>query len=255
MSVKLVRLQHNFSRAAREYDQRSRFQQVETRRVYDAALMLLRDGAKVVDIGCGTGFFAELAQERPWAIHGVDIAEGMCREASKRGFVAQADAQALPFADGSMDVAVSSLCLQWVGDIGAAMREMARVVKPGGRAIIATLGPDSLQELRAAANAAELPLGLLPMRGADAYLAAAHDAGFDVTMADHTKAVEYYPSVKALLDSMRMIGAGNNFAAAPRGLTGVARWKSMLAEYQRLQGPHGLPATWERLFMILRKPA
>lgn len=256
MAVKRTRLMQNFSAAAPEYDARAAFQRVETARVYDAARMLLAADARILDIGCGTGQFAAMAHQAQagWRITGLDIAQGMCRAAQARCPVLQADAQSLPLADGAFDAVVSSLCLQWAEDLPQAFAEIARVLRPGGRAIIASLAEASLKELRAAADVAALPLGLLAMQGGDAYRVAIAQAGLAVTMFRQQADIDYYPDVSALLDSMRLIGAGNNFTGSARGLTGAGRWKAMLRAYETLRTPRGIPATWDRLFMILHKP-
>lgn len=255
MVVLPFKLKQNFSDAAAGYDDRAKFQHVQTRRVADAALMLLPEKATLVDVGCGTGYFAaQVSATRPlWQMIGVDVAAGMCAAAAQRCTAVQADATALPLADASVDAVVSSLCLQWVDDLPQAMAEIARVLKPGGRAILASLGTESLQELRVAAEMAELPLGLLPMKGAKDYRAALAVHGLQVMLFEQTADVEYYPTVRALLDSMRQIGAGNNFAAG-HGLMGAQRWKNMVAHYETIRDQHGLPATWERLFMVVSKP-
>ena len=256
MTVMRHRLMRNFSAAAAEYDARAEFQHVETARVFDAAAMLLPADARIVDIGCGTGYFAQLASraQKNWRITGIDIAPGMCALASAQCAVVQADAVALPMADASCQAVVSSLCLQWVEALPRALAEMYRVLQPGGRAIIATLGSQTLRELRGVAAEAELSLGMLPMREAQEYRWMISDAGFGVTLFEQKPGLEYYPTVGALLDSMRLIGAGNNFASGARGLTGAGRWKKMLARYESQRDRQGIPATWDRIFTILHKP-
>lgn len=257
MNIARHRLQQNFSRAAAQYDARAQFQHIQTRRVFDAAQMLLPVEARLLDIGCGTGYFARLAAEkRPaWNVPGLDIAAGMCAQAATHGSAIQADAAALPIASGVLDAAVSSLCLQWVENKSAAFAEIARVLRPGGCAVIATLGDRTLHELRAAATQADVPLGLLPMSHVEEYHAAIATAGLSVTLCEQRAEVAFYPSVSALLDSMRNIGAGNNFAEPSRGFIGSKRWRAMLAAYETLRTPRGIPATWEHLFMLLRKPS
>ncbi len=256
MTVLRKLVKHNFSRAASEYDARAEFQHGGTARVVDAALMLLPEKARIVDVGCGTGQFAAMTQGlRPaWRVLGVDIAAGMCKAAASRCAPIQADAAALPLADDSCEGVVSSLCLQWVEDLDAALREIHRVLRPGGRAIIASLAAGTLEELRAATTHAELNLGLLTMRADEEYRASIDHAGLAVTLFKCEADVEYYTHVNALLDSMRRIGAGNNFAHQPNGLMGARRWKAMLRYYESLRTPQGIPATWNRLFMILHKP-
>jgi malonyl-CoA O-methyltransferase len=254
MSIARIEIMKNFSRAAMEYDVRAQFQHSETARVLDAALMIFPEHAQVVDIGCGTGYFAEIAKtKRPeWNIIGIDIAAGMCAEASHRCMAIQGDAIALPLADNSCDSLVSSLCLQWVKDLPQAFAEMARVLRPGGRAIIATLASESLLELRAATAHAALPLGMLSMLPAHHYQLALEKSGLGITLFTQDMALEYYADVPALLNSMRRIGATNPTRVS--GLTGARRWKAMLVEYEKMRAPQGLPATWDRLFMVLNKP-
>lgn len=257
MQVARARLQQKFGDAANDYDALAQFQHVQTRRVLDAAVMLLPDSARVLDVGSGTGYFAHAAQAvRPhWRVIGLDLAFGMCAVANARCAMVNADAVRLPLADASVDGAVSSLCYQWVEDQEAAFMELARVLKPGGRAIIASLGEATLMELRDCALKAQLPLSLLNMPSHNATLAALKGAGFTISMHDIRHEVRHYPTVAALLDSMRAIGAGNNFSGGVRGLTGPKRWAAMLAAYETLRTPLGIPATWEHHFFVVSKQA
>ena len=256
MVVLRKQVMENFSRAAVGYDAYAQFQHGETARVLDAALMLLPEKARVLDIGCGTGYFTQIAaQARPdWDMLGVDLAFGMCAASAKLHKAIQADAVALPLADASVDAVVSSLCLQWVEKLDVAFAEITRVLKPGGRAIIASLGAESLYELRQAAKDAELPLTLLPMSNAARYHAAIAANGLNATLFKQDAHVDHFATVSELMESMRRIGAGNNLEAPARGMTGPRRWKSMLAHYEIQRTPRGLPASWDRLFMILHKP-
>ena len=256
MKVMRDKMQQAFSDAATEYHQRAQFQHVQTARVVDAAQMLLPATATVIDMGCGTGFFAELAKQKcsTWNIFGVDIAEGMCGFAVNFCLPIQADARQLPLAENVADGVVSSLCLQWIDDLSLAFGEIFHVLKPGGFAIVGSLGVDTLHELRHAASKADLALGLLPMRDEAAYRAAIEASGLEISLFQRDLSLEYYPTVSALMDSMRRIGAGNHMENAPRKLTGASRWKKMLAEYETLRTEQGLPSSWDRLFMVLRKP-
>ena len=257
MKVARQILQHSFSRAALAYDARAQFQHTETLRVLDAALMVLPEVATIADIGCGTGYFAAIAKEkRPhWRLIGVDIARGMCAVAATRCEAVNADAACLPLVDGSLDAAVSSLCYQWVENQAAAFAELARVLKPGGRAVVASLGANTLAELRASAEQAQVPLGLLPMRDFAECKADIVASGLAITLAECRAVTQYYPHVSALLESMRAIGAGNNFVNGARGFIGPKRWAAMVAHYERQRTLDGIPATWEQHFFILHKPA
>jgi SAM-dependent methyltransferase len=92
-------------------------------------------GARVLDVGCGTGAVCALAARRGALPTGVDVAAGMLAEARRRhpGLAfAEADAAALPFPDGSFDAAVGNFVLNHLPAPEAAVAELARVLAPGG---------------------------------------------------------------------------------------------------------------------------
>jgi SAM-dependent methyltransferase len=95
-------------------------------------------GHTVLDVACGTGVVAAAAAERvgpSGAVTGVDINPGMIAVAARTRGVrwAQADAARLPFPDGGFDRVLCQAGLQFVPDRLGALREMRRVLRPGGR--------------------------------------------------------------------------------------------------------------------------
>jgi len=91
----------------------------------------------VLDVATGTGAVArELERQHACAVVGVDQSAGMLAEARRRlnGRVrlVEASADALPFADGELDALTFTYLLRYVDDPPATLRELARVVKPGG---------------------------------------------------------------------------------------------------------------------------
>lgn len=107
-------------------------------------------GERVLDVACGTGVVTRLAAERVGlngAVAGLDINPSMlavARSVPSSGAAIEwheASAESLPLADGSFDVVLSSLGLQFVADKASALREMWRVLAPDGRLGIATVGP------------------------------------------------------------------------------------------------------------------
>jgi len=118
-----------------------------TLRLLDEAAGDVAAGARrILDVGCGTGALAVAAAER-WPsviVDGVDASEGMlaiaCGELEARpGPIrdrvryAHGYADRLPFADGTFDVVLSAFVLQLVPSRSRALREMRRVLRPGGR--------------------------------------------------------------------------------------------------------------------------
>ena len=111
-------------------------------RIFHVQLILryfgdLQDG-RVLDIGCGKGRFARvLKDQNPQArIVGFDLAEAMLRFVSSDMAPCCGSMTALPFADRSFDAAYATESLEHAVDIGKAIDEMCRVVRPGGRIVV-----------------------------------------------------------------------------------------------------------------------
>jgi SAM-dependent methyltransferase len=104
---------------------------------------------RVLDIGCGQGELAQrLAMELGIRVAAVDQSPRMVELAQQRGVDARVgDIQALDFPNGSFDCVVAAWMLFHVPDLGRGLGEIARVLRPGGRLVAATNGPDHLQEL------------------------------------------------------------------------------------------------------------
>lgn len=119
-----------------------------------AELMLsiaaLRPGERVLDVGCGTGVVTRLAAERVGpngAVAGLDVNPGMLAVARSvtppdRAIEwHEASAESMPLPDGAFDAVLCPLSLQFVPDRPAALREVRRVLAPGGRLILSVPGP------------------------------------------------------------------------------------------------------------------
>ncbi len=109
------------------------------------ALLAPRAGERALDIGCGPGLTTEALARAVGAhgrVSGVDIAPAMlsiarrhCASLPQVAFEL-ADVTRLPYADASFDVALASQVYEYVGEVDAALAELARVIRPGGRAVL-----------------------------------------------------------------------------------------------------------------------
>jgi ubiquinone/menaquinone biosynthesis C-methylase UbiE len=105
-------------------------------------------GGDVLEVGCGTGLVLARIQRFARSAQGVDLSPGMLERARARGLdVRLGSASELPFADASFDVSCSFKVLAHVQPIELALREMARVVRPGGHVLAEFYNPWSLRAL------------------------------------------------------------------------------------------------------------
>lgn len=135
----LVEIREFFNRAAADEEH---YPSTIDPRIFHVKLILehigdLRSG-RVADIGSGKGRFARLVKERwPMAkVAAVDLAEEMLQHVPGGIHRVAASMTALPIASGSCDAAYATESLEHAVDIPAAIAELARIVKPGGRIAI-----------------------------------------------------------------------------------------------------------------------
>jgi ubiquinone/menaquinone biosynthesis C-methylase UbiE len=180
---------HEYGRDAAEYDRRwARYERasLELLRPWVASATL----GRVLDVGCGTGNLLHLladAGARVDAYAGLDPAPAMLRIAAEklraariRGALAAAPVEALPFADGAFDTAVSASTLHDWTDPRAGMAEVRRVLRPGGTLLLLDWhrDPPSMRLLNAWMRLVRIRYGRMYSRGE--MTAMLHDAGFRV---------------------------------------------------------------------------
>jgi SAM-dependent methyltransferase len=129
-------------------------QEPEFRSVYETVLdeANVGRGQMVLDVGCGSGFFCQLARRRGARVAGIDAADGLiaiARERTPDGDFHVGDMEDLPFADGMFDLVTGFNSFQFAADPANALRQGKRVAKPTGRIAMAVWG--SAQDCQAAA--------------------------------------------------------------------------------------------------------
>jgi SAM-dependent methyltransferase len=132
-----------------------------------------------------------------------------------RWLAVAAEEEALPFADGALDLVVSALALQLVNDLPGTLIQIRRALRPDGLLLAALVGGDTLTELRQAFAAAESEIegGISPrvapfadVRDIGALL---QRAGFALPVTDVDRLVVRYASPLALMHDLRKMGAAN----------------------------------------------
>jgi len=132
-------------RTAQQLDVMYRKRDVLRRRQLVRAALAVETGHRVLDVGCGPGFYsAELLAEvgAKGTVVGVDPSAAMLVAAARRcegqanAAFHQGNATSLPVADRDFDRALCVQVLEYVADVPAALAELYRVLRPGGRALV-----------------------------------------------------------------------------------------------------------------------
>jgi malonyl-CoA O-methyltransferase len=210
-----------FARAARTYAGASRLEAEVAARMSERLDYVKIAPRRILDAGSGPARDARVLRRRYAGaqIVALDFALALLPRAGwfhRPPLTVCADMARLPFAAQVFDLVWSNMALHWLNEPLAAFREFGRTLGPQGLLMFSTLGPDTLQELRAAAGAARVH-GFIDMHDLGDMLLA---AGFSAPVMDmELIAIEYKQSA-ALLDDLRKSGQTNARRDRARGLAG-----------------------------------
>jgi len=246
-----------FGRAAEHYDGAAHLQ----RRVADQLMaqvseLPLRQAGHVVDLGTGTGYcLPSLAQRfQPSLLTALDLAEPMLARARQR--VAQvspvqADLENPPLADNSVDLAVSSLAVQWLDRPDAFINRLAQVLKPGGYLALSTLGPKTLAELRQAWAQVDQATHVNRFLPASDWQAAIAASSLTLTFWHEEQLEVRYDAPLNLVRELKALGAHH---VERQHTPAVGHLRPMLRAYEEFICADGrYPATWDVFYLIARK--
>ena len=175
--------------------------------------VVLRTFERAVDLGTPTDAVRRVLAESGKIATAISAAPAT--EPRDGSLHVAADEEALPFADGSLDLIVSALALQFVNDLPGTLIQIRRALKPDGLFLAALIGGDSLAELREAFAQAESEIegGVSPRVAPFADLrelgALLQRAGFALPVVDSDRLTVRYQSVFALMRDLRRMGATN----------------------------------------------
>ncbi len=249
------RVRRSFDRAATTYDAAAVLH-AEVRGNLLARLDLMKLAPRVaVDAGAGTGHASHaLIRRYPKAlIIALDSSQRMLQAAARRQTWLRrfarvcADAAHLPLAEGSVDLIVSNLMLQWC-DPDAVFAEFRRVLAPHGLVSFTTLGPDTLRELRSAWRAADSRTHVNQFIDMHDIGDALVRAGFASPVLDVERYTLTYPDLRRVAADLKDTGAHNATMGRARGLTGRRRFAAVQVAYEAYRQDGRLPATYEVVF-------
>ncbi len=249
-----------FEKSAASYDEAAVLQREIGSRLLERLDYINHQPQSILDVGAGTGFCSHHLAERYARadIYALDFAMNMLRRARTgvswwqrlrhRYIFINGDAEQLPLANGSIDMLISSLAIQWCNDLDRVFSEFRRVLAPGGMLMFTTFGPDTLRELRS--SWAKVDGENHVNRFFDM-----HDIG-DALMrhgfAEPVMDTEYltmtYRDALTLMKDLKQIGAHNVMQGRSRHLTSRTQLKQMLAAYEQFRHDGVLPASYEVVY-------
>ncbi len=252
-----------FSRAAHSYDEAARVQHFSALELAQQLQLLcsqnsMRMNGCWLDLGCGTGFAVPtLIQQGAEQVVGADIAEGMCITSKEKltqfPFSAIAcDAENLPFSAQSFDGIFSNLMIQWSEQLSDLCYEASRVLKEDGLFAFATLGPNTMHELKTAWQQVDPYVHVNSFETRDNLIATCEQF-FDIESIHQQEMVQQHSSLSALLKELKAIGATNVNSGRRSGLGGRARLAQLEKAYLQQQNNDYLPLTYDLIWVIARK--
>ena len=174
-----------------------------------------------------------------------------------RGAAVAADEEALPFADGSFDLAIAGLTLHWVNDLPGTLIQIRRALRPDGLFLAALWGEGTLFELRHSLMEAESAVEggasprISPFVGVREGGALLQRAGFALPVVDTDVITVTWPDALALMRDLRGMGESNALVERTRRF---ARRETIFAAAERYRERHGdaegrVPATFQVVYL------
>ena len=252
------RIRQAFDQAAATYDEAADVQREvcdRLARCFEQTGSDFQPGT-VLEAGCGTGYGVRWLRQRwPRAeLTLVDFASGMLiasRLQCPCTMQVCADIEALPFADQRFDLYWSSLAWQW-NDPRQCLTEAGRVLRPGGRLAVATLGIDNFPELRHAFAAIDDYSHVLTIPTPERLLAHCRVDGWTVNIWQRQAVRRHYPDLRTLLRRVKAVGAREVEQRRPAPF-GRTAWQAVTARYEQLREPEGLPLTYDVVWLIAHR--
>ena len=249
-----------FEKSAAGYDEAAVLQREVAGRMLGRLDYIRHQPARILDVGAGTGFCSQQLAVRyaKAEILVLDFALNMLQQAQghrswwqrlrhRYRFIA-GDAEQLPLADGSVDMLVSSLAIQWCNDLDKVFAEFRRVLAPGGMLMFTTFGPDTLKELRASWSTVDDEVHVNHFFDMHDVGDALMRHGFAEPVMDTEYLTMTYRDVLTLMKDLKQIGAHNVTQGRSRHLTGKTQLKKMLVAYEQFRRDGLLPASYEIVY-------
>jgi malonyl-CoA O-methyltransferase len=272
MQLDKAKIRQSFSAASVTYDGVA-----ELQRTVGMALLAACDteslNGTLLDLGCGTGFLtanllasvgcasrtvnpAEYLENGTLCVPyitviALDIALPMLQvtrtklaDVSNVSYLC-ADAEQLPFVGQIADTVFSNLALQWCVNLEAVFTDIKRALKPGGKLIFSTFGPQTLQELKAAWAEVDDFNHVNDFYSEQQLTGFLQQSGYTEIAVETKVYTSSYGSVLALMKELKHIGAHNVIAGRNKSITTRTQMQRMTAAYEQYRSGDLVTATFE----------
>jgi malonyl-CoA O-methyltransferase len=269
MQLDKARIRQSFAAASITYDGVAALQRTVGKALLDTIDTKSLTGT-LLDLGCGTGFLtANLSESQvgcasrtvnlengtqsvPYmnvialdiALPMVQVTRAKLSDTSNVGYLC-ADVEQLPLAGQIADSVFSNLALQWCVNLEGVFIEIKRVMKPDGRLVFSTFGPQTLQELKAAWVDVDDFNHVNDFYGEQQLRHFLQLAGYTEIAIEARVYISSYDSVLALMKELKHIGAHNMIAGRNKSITTKTQMQRMIAAYERHRTGGLIPATFE----------
>ncbi|MDQ6970423.1 MAG: malonyl-ACP O-methyltransferase BioC [Mariprofundus sp.] len=263
--IKKTFVKRAFSSASTSYDEHAVLQREIADRLLAHLSFTKLEPTRILDIGCGTGYFTRLlrAKYKQAEIVALDLSEAMVqstRRAHKRRLPwhgrnqhSTGDAAAMPFKAEKFDLVCSNLAMQWLPEPQQMLREMRRVLAPGGLILFSTFGRRTLNELRQslASIQPEQAGHVLPFPDVMTLGDALGKLAVEMSVTDTDLFTLTYPDTISLIRELKGLGAS---AAAIRGRKSGLYGRSLIKQLDQVYSQQhcnddgNIYATFEALY-------
>jgi|GEM_PF-1102412 len=210
------RVHRAFSEAADQYDVLTGLHREIARELMKRYATL--EARRVIDVGCGTGYLSCMARRffSNASVMGIDTAQGMLEKArcqDEGGDIVwiNADAQALPLKDSSVDLVMTNLAFQWLKDILEGFKEAHRVLNPKGTFAATLFGYPTCQEVFESLDACGFKFKgkIQRLMGVEEVKSNLAKAGFSQIKLDYERMNIQFKDLWELLGWLKAIGANH----------------------------------------------
>ena len=257
MTIDKTKVAASFSRSAKGYEEHAVLQRTVAERLLERLSLVNIQPKVIVDAGSGPGGAARQLTKmyKDAQILQLDLSHEMLRRSSlleprffsRQQFVCS-DVEKLPLRESSVELFFSSLMLQWCNDLDETFSQIKGALSKRGLFLFATLGPDTLKELRSSWAEVDDDVHVNTFIDVHDVGDALVRAGFVEPVMDTEHITMTYEDCFLLMRDLKSLGANNSNVERSRGLTGQNKIKKMVSAYEKFRTEERLPLSYEIVY-------